>query len=110
MTAENGTGEINEEAIKRNVSDKDTWLRLVYMIVLGIAFYFASSLLFAIALLQFLAKLFTGKVLDGLMSFSVNLGTYLAQIAQYLAYNNHDKPFPFAAFPETRITKTLPPE
>lgn len=110
MTDGNEVGELNEEAIKRNVSDKDTWLRLVYMVVLGIAFYFASSLLFAIALLQFLAKLFTGNVLGGLMSFSVNLGTYLAQIAQYLAYNNHDKPFPFAAFPDTKPTKNLPPE
>jgi hypothetical protein len=110
MTVENEASDINEEAIKRNVSDKDTWLRLVYMIILGIAFYFASSLLFAIALLQFLAKLFTGKVLDGLMGFSVNLGTYLAQIAQYLAYNNHDKPFPFAAFPETKPVRSLTSE
>lgn len=100
---------LNEEELKRNVADKDTWLRLVYMTVFAVAFYLASSLLFAIALLQFLAKLFSGKVLDGLLNFGINLAVYLGQIAKYLSYTSNEKPFPFADFPAQKVA-ILPPE
>ncbi len=100
---------INEEDIKRNVADKDTWLRLVYMVILAVAFYFGSGLLFAVALLQFLAKLFTGKVLDGLLDFGINLATYLSQIAQYLSYSSNEKPFPFTAFPKHVSVQVIEP-
>ncbi len=90
---------INEADLKRNVADKDTWLRLIYMVIFAVAFYLGAGLLFAIALLQFLAKLFTGKILDGLVDFGASLAVYLNQIAQYLSYASQDKPFPFAPFP-----------
>lgn len=101
---------INEEDLKRNVADKDTWLRLVYMVVLAVAFYFGSGLLFAIALLQFLAKLFSGKVLDGLLDFGINLASYLAQIAQYLSFSSNEKPFPFGPFPKHITVQVIAPE
>lgn len=101
---------INEEEIKRNVADKDTWLRLVYMAIFAVAFYFGSGLLFAIALLQFLAKLFSGKVLDGLLDFGINLAAYLAQIAQYLSYTSNEKPFPFGQFPKHVSVQVIEPE
>lgn len=100
---------INEEDLKRNIADKDTWLRLPYMLVFGVAFYLAAGLLFAIALLQFLTKLFSGRVLDWPLNFGINLATYLGQIAQYLSYTSQDKPFPFAPFPEQKV-QLLPPE
>lgn len=94
---------LSEEELKKNVSDKDTWQRFIYMLVFAVAFYLASGLLFAIATLQFLAKLFSGKVLDGLLSFGINLATYLGQIAQYLSYTSNEKPFPFSDFPAQKI-------
>jgi hypothetical protein len=100
--------QLNEEELKRNVSDKDTWLRLPYMIIFAVAFYLAAGLLFALALVQFLAKLFSGRVLEGPIGFGANLATYLGQIAQYLSYTSQEKPFPFAAFPEQKI-QVLPP-
>jgi len=102
---------INEEDLKRNVADKDTWLRLPYMAVFAVAFYLGSGLLFAIAVLQFLVKLFSGKVLESLLPFGTNLATYLGQIAQYLSYASHDKPFPFADFPAQKLkVEILPPD
>ncbi|MEJ0062770.1 MAG: DUF4389 domain-containing protein [Alphaproteobacteria bacterium] len=99
--------QITEEELKRNVSDKDTWLRLLYMIIFGVAFYFGSILLFVIAWVQFLAKLFSGKVIDGLLNFGINLAIYLGQIAQYLSYATNDKPFPFGPFPQQVVVPTI---
>lgn len=94
---------LSEEELKKNVSDKDTWQRFIYMLVFAVAFYLASGLLFAIATLQFLAKLFSGKVLEGLLNFGINLATYLGQIAQYLSYTSNEKPFPFSDFPAQKV-------
>ncbi len=101
---------INEAELKRNVADKDTWLRLVYMVILAVAFYIGSGLLFTMSLLQFLAKLFSGKAFDGLVNFGVNLAAYLGQIAQYLSYASNEKPFPFGAFPEHVTVQVIEPE
>lgn len=101
---------INEAELKRNVADKDTWLRLVYMVIFAFAFHIGSGLLFAIALLQFLAKLFSGKAFDGLVDFGVNLASYLGQIAQYLSYASNDKPFPFGAFPTHVVVQVVEPD
>ena len=30
---------LNEEDLKKNVKDKDTWLRFVYLAIFGVAFY-----------------------------------------------------------------------
>ncbi|MBP7252296.1 MAG: DUF4389 domain-containing protein [Alphaproteobacteria bacterium] len=100
---------LNEEELKKNVADKDTWLRLVYMVVFAFAFYLASGLLFAVSLLQFLAKLFSGKVLDGLLNFGHSLASYLGQIAQYLSYTSNEKPFPFSEFPTQKLPAVVAP-
>lgn len=93
--------DLNEDDIKKNVKDKGTWMRFVYLVVLGVAFYLAGFLTFAIAIFQFLAKLFAGHVFGGLTEFGDALATYQAQIVRYLTFASDDKPFPFAPFPCT---------
>ncbi len=94
--------DIDQAELKKNVSDTGTWLRFVYMVVCGFAFYFAATISLAIALVQFLSKLFTGKVFDVLMDFGANLGTYLAQVTSYVAFASDEKPFPFSPFPDRK--------
>jgi hypothetical protein len=101
------TDSINQDDLKKNVSDTGTWLRFVFMVVCGFAFYFAATLALGIAFLQFLAKLFSGKEFEGLRDFGGNLGAYLAQVTSYMTFASNDKPFPFAAFPDKK--KELPP-
>jgi ABC-type Na+ efflux pump permease subunit len=96
---------LNEQDLKRHVKDKDTWLRFVYLVVFGIAFYLSILLTFATSIFQFLAKLFSGSSFEGLAEFGSNLATYQSQVTRYLTFASDDKPFPFAPFPN----RTLPP-
>ena len=90
---------LNEEELKKHVKDKDTWLRFIYLVVFGIAFYLSIGLTFAASIFQLLAKLFSGSSFEGLAEFGDNLGSYQAQVTRYLTFASDDKPFPFAPFP-----------
>ncbi len=94
--------DFNEDDLKRHVKDKDTWLRFVYLVVFGFAFYLSIGLTFAASIFQFLAKLFSGTSFAGLAEFGDNLGTYQAQVTRFLTFASDDKPFPFAPFPTKR--------
>ena len=90
---------LNEEDLKKNVKDKDTWLRFVYLVVFGVAFYLSIFLTFATSGFQFLAKLFSGSAFAVLAEFGHNLATYQSQVTRYLTFSSDEKPFPFAPFP-----------
>lgn len=91
--------DLSEEDIKKHVKDKDTWLRFVYLIVFGVAFYLSIMLTFATSIFQFLAKLFGGHTFVGMSEFGDNLATYQAQVTRFLTFSSDEKPFPFAPFP-----------
>ncbi|MDD3030251.1 MAG: DUF4389 domain-containing protein [Alphaproteobacteria bacterium] len=95
---------LNEEDLKKNVKDKDTWLRFLYLVVFGVAFYLSILLTFAVSVFQFLAKLFNGSAFPGLSDFGINLAAYQAQVTRYLTFASDDKPFPFAPFPDEKKT------
>lgn len=90
---------LNEDEIKKHVKDKDTWLRFVYLVVFGVAFYLSILLTFATSIFQFLAKLFGGQSFAGLSEFGDNLATYQSQVTRFLTFSSDEKPFPFAPFP-----------
>jgi len=94
---------INEEDLKKHVKDKDTWLRFVYLVVFGFAFYLSILLTFATSIFQFLAKLFSGSAFDGLAEFGDNVATYQSQVTRFLTFASDDKPFPFAPFPVKKL-------
>ena len=91
--------ELNEEEIKKHVTDKDTWLRFVYLVLFGTTFYLAVILVFATSIFQFLAKLLGGQNFCSLSEFGANLATYQAQVTRFLTFASDEKPFPFAPFP-----------
>ncbi len=93
---------LNEEDLKKNVKDKDTWLRFIYLVVFGFAFYLSILLTFAASVFQFLAKLFSGSAFAGLAEFGDNLATYQGQVTRYLTFSAEEKPFPFAPFPSKK--------
>jgi len=93
---------LNEEDLKKHVKDKDTWLRFVYLVVFGVAFYLSIGLTFAASVFQFLAKLFSGSSFEGLAEFGDNLANYQAQVTRFLTFASDDKPFPFAPFPSNK--------
>jgi hypothetical protein len=86
--------------LKENVTRRSIWLRLVFMIVLSVAFNVAEIITFAVVVFQFLASLFTGQPNDRLAHFGRNLARYFQQITVYLAFTTEEKPFPFAPWPD----------
>ena len=100
---------LNEEDLKRHVKDKDTWLRFIYLVVFGIAFYLSILLTFAASIFQFLTKLFSGSSFNGLSEFGSNLASYQADVTRFLTFASDEKPFPFAPFPGKTVT-ALPPQ
>lgn len=88
------------ENLKENVKRRSIWLRLVFMIVLSVAFNVAEVIIFAVVAFQFLASLFSGQANDRLARFGRNLARYLQQIAVYVTFATDEKPFPFAPWPD----------
>ena len=91
---------LNEEDLKKNVKDKDTWLRFIYLVVFGIAFNVVIYITFLTSLFQFLTKLFSGSSSPSMAEFGQNLATYQSQLTLYMTYASDEKPFPFAPFPQ----------
>ena len=90
--------------LKRNVQRQSTWIRLVYMLILAVAWTIAEIVLIAIAVLQFLMLLFTGKTIDHLMDFSRSLAVYMADIVRFQTFVTDDLAFPFAPWPSEAET------
>jgi hypothetical protein len=88
------------ENIKENVSRRSIWLRLVFMIVLCVAYGVAELITFAVVVFQFLASLFAGQPNDRLARFGRNLARYFQQIIVFMTFATEEKPFPFAPWPD----------
>jgi hypothetical protein len=86
--------------IKENVTRRSIWLRLVFMIVLSVAFNVAEIIIFAVVVFQFLASLFTDQPNDRLTRFGRNMARYLQQITVYLTFATEETPFPFTPWPD----------
>ncbi len=83
-------------ATKRNI-----WLRGLLMILMGLAYQLAGTLLFFVAIIQFLLMLFNGTSNPRLMAFGHSLGRYPSQIADFLSFAREIPPFPFSDWPST---------
>jgi hypothetical protein len=86
--------------IKENVTRRSIWLRLVFMIVLSMAYGVAEVVTLAVVVFQFVAGLFAGKPNDQLTRFGRNLARYFQQIIVYMTFATEEKPFPFAPWPD----------
>jgi hypothetical protein len=87
------------EDIKEHVTRRSIWLRLVFMIVLGVAFSVAGFVAYVVIVFQFLVSLFTGQPNEQLSHFGRNLARYFQQIIVFLTFTTEEKPFPFAPWP-----------
>jgi hypothetical protein len=86
--------------IKDNITRCGIWLRLLFMIILSMAYGVAEAVAFAVVVFQFVASLFTGKPNDHLARFGRNLARYFQQIIAYMTFATEEKPFPFMPWPD----------
>ena len=91
--------DMDEDLLKRNLTSGPTWLRALYMVLFGIAFYVAGWFVLAIAIVQLIAKLISGASLMRLDIFGAQLAIYMREMVAYLTFASEEKPFPFAAWP-----------
>ncbi len=89
-----------------NITERNTWFRLFYMILFAMFFNIAEIVILAVVVVQFLSKLLLGEVNERLRSFGRGLGAYAQETIAFLTYHCEDMPFPFAPWPtETREDK-----
>jgi len=85
---------------KLSVSKKDEWLRAAIMLLFLIICELGKVILGLVALAQFIFVLLTGSANENLQRFGKSMGIYLQQVIEFLSYNQEEKPFPFAPWPE----------
>lgn len=80
-------------------SRRNIWLRGLFMLLMGLALHLSGTLLFFVALFQFILVLLNDTPNDRLAAFGRSLARYFEQIARYLAFATEEIPFPFSDWP-----------
>ncbi len=91
--------ENTETGVRKHLSDKQAWFRLLYMILFGIAFEVAKFVTFFVAAVQILFKLFTGDVQPRLTGFGASLAVFLRQTVDFMTFRSDVRPYPWSAWP-----------
>ena len=79
---------------KRNVA-----VRGLFMILMAIVFHLSGTLLFLVAVVQFVFALLADAPNARLAAFGRNLGQYVRQNAEFLTFGTETMPFPFSDWP-----------
>lgn len=83
------------EGVEAHLKSRDTWIRLVFMLVYYLLVSIAGFVAGVVVVLGFLHVLFTGERNASLMQAGSTIARYVREILEYLTYNTDDKPFPF---------------
>ncbi|WP_022964240.1 DUF4389 domain-containing protein [Halopseudomonas pelagia] len=86
-------------ALKQSIGSADFWLRLIYTLLLALAWQVTELLLIVVVLLQIGYRLFTGEADARLADFGSRLSAYAAQIGCYVTGASEQKPWPFMEWP-----------
>lgn len=95
MTQPNDTPNAFEEQVKTQVKDKNTWLRLFYIILFALIFYVVFFVVCASGIIQFVARILSGAPLTSLHDFNSKLADYSKELVAYVTFASDTKPFPF---------------
>jgi len=92
-----------DQVVKRSLSDRSIWGRVVSMLVLAIAYSFAETVLIVVVLAQLLIRLFSGNINQTLLEFGRQLTEYVYHIFQFQTFNSEYRPFPFDGWAKERV-------
>ena len=80
-------------------SDESIWLRLLAMVIIGLMLSIAQTILYALALVQFIMMLSRGgRPNVEIAWFGKRLGDWLAKAARYQTAADDEKPWPWTPF------------
>ncbi|ABD71026.1 putative lipase [Rhodoferax ferrireducens T118] len=80
---------------------RSIWMRGLLMILMALAYQLASTLLFFVAIIQFILALVSQTPNPRLSAFGCSLGRYQAQNANFVSFASEELPFPFAEWPSS---------
>lgn len=75
------------------------WVRALFMVLMALVFHLSGTLLFIVAVIQFVIALLTDAPNARLLSFGRGLGRYIRQIGNFLTFVSDEVPFPFSDWP-----------
>jgi hypothetical protein len=78
---------------------RSIWMRGLLMILMALAYQLASTLLFFVAIIQFILALVSQTPNPRLSGFGRSLGRYQAQNANFVSFASEELPFPFTEWP-----------
>ena len=81
--------------LEQNVTRRSTWLRLIFMIILGFLWGLSRFVTAAVVAIQFFYVLLSGETNTQLKTLGHSLAIYSYEITDFLTFNTEVKPFPF---------------
>lgn len=90
-------------ALKENLGNRQTWMRVLYMLLFVLLYGVAEVVVTAVVLFQLGATLVTGEENERLRNFGRQLATYLYQVVAYLTFAREARPFPFSPWPGDEV-------
>ena len=78
---------------------RNIWMRGLFMLLMALAYQVAGTLLFIVAVFQFVMVLLTAAPNKQLVEFGLSLGRYFQQIVNFLTFSAEQIPFPFSVWP-----------
>ena len=80
-------------------SKRNIWMRGFYMLLMAFIFHVAGTVMFVIAVIQFILALLDNTPNGRLVAFGRSLGRHLQQTAYFLTFASEEIPFPFSDWP-----------
>jgi hypothetical protein len=78
---------------------RSLWVRVLLMLLMGLAFHIAVTVLGALALVQLLFAVISDGPNERLQHFGRSLGQYLRQLTHFVSFATEEAPFPFSDWP-----------
>ncbi len=94
-SADDGVARGQTNNFEKHIKSKRTWLRLLFMIVMSVAWSISVMVTSVIVIVNFFYVLLTGDTNPKLTGVGHSFAMYLYQIAEYLTFNSDERPFPF---------------
>lgn len=96
--------------LEKNFTRGSTWLRLVFMIILGFLWGISRFVTAVVVVIQFFNVLLTGDTNVQLKTLGHSLAIYSYEITDYLTFNTETRPFPFDAEWPSELPAAVTPE
>ena len=89
---------MNEDTVT-GLAKRNIWLRGLLMILMGLAYQLTGTVLFFMAIIQFVFALVSDAPNPRLAMFGRSVGRFQSQIANFVSFASEDLPLPFTDWP-----------